>query len=542
METRANFAMIGAFTLAVIAAAFMFVFWFSGARTREGIKTYKIVFTSSVSGLSRGARVLFNGLNVGEVKAIDLEPSDPGKVFALIEVARNTPVKTDTRARLESQGLTGVANVALIGGTPSARDVPGNPTNPPIILAEQSEIQNILETLQRLTVKVDSAMTQVEKLISSNADSINNTIKNVEKFSTALGENSDGFKQFMASVSELGKTLKPVAENLESLTKNLNTRIAAIEPEQLKKIIANAEKVTSTFAGSIDQFDKLVKENSPAVAETIKNAQAFSKTLAKNGDNVDKVIAALADVSKTIGPVVKNLETLTKNIDDRIAAIEPEKLKTIVANADRLTAKIAGSVEKFDRFFDDNAKPLTETVKNVQGFSKTLADNREGVQKLITSLAELGKTLEPAVKSFETITADISKRVKAVDEEKLKTIVSNAEDLSKKLVGSADKLDRVLVSLDKMLGSGDTKGVMADVSEAAKAIRVLAQNLNQRTKVMARGVNRFTGAGLRQYEALAADGRRAIRQLDQTIRSLQKNPQQVIFGSRPSVPEYSGGR
>ena len=594
--------MIGAFTLAVIAAAFMFVFWFSGARTREGIKTYKIVFTSSVSGLSRGARVLFNGLNVGEVKAIDLEPKDPGKVLAVIEVARNTPVKTDTRARLESQGLTGVAHIALIGGTPGAKDMPGNVVNPPVITAEQSEIQNILESLQRLTLKVDSAMTQIEKLVSTNAESITNTIKNAEKFSVALGENSDGVKQFMASVSDLGKTLKPVAANLDTMTKNLNERIAAIEPEKLKTIIANAEKVSGTivgsieqfdklvkenspaisetvknarafsktladngenvdkviaaladvsktvgpvvknletltknlneriaaieseklktiianaekisgtFVGSIEQFDKLVKENSPAISETVKNARAFSKTLADNGENVDKVIAALADVSKTVGPVVKSLETLTKNIDDRIKAIEPEKVKTIVANADKLTARIAGSVEKFDKFFDDNAKPLSETVKNVQSFSKTLADNREGVEKLIASLSDLGKTLEPAVKSVETIAADISKRVKAVDDEKLKTIVSNAEKLSGKLIGSADKLDSVLASLDKVLGSGDTKGVMADVSEAAKAIRVLAQNLDKRTKVMATGINRFTGAGLRQYEALAADGRRA---------------------------------
>lgn len=439
--------MIGAFTLAVIAAAFMFVFWFSGVRTRDGVKTYKIVFTSSVSGLSRGARVLFNGLNVGEVKKIDLEPKDPGKVFALIEVARNTPVKADTRARLESQGLTGVASIALIGGTPAAADVPGDVANPPVIAAEQSEIQNILETLQRLTVKVDSAMTQVERLVSANAESINNTIKNVEKFSVALGENSDGIKQFMSSVSELGKTLKPIVSNLETLTKNLNERIAAIEPDKLKTIIANAERISGTFAGSVENFDKLVKENSPAISET---------------------------------------------------------------------------------------------VKNVQGFTKTLADNKEGVNKLIASLSDLGKTLDPAMKNFEKITADISKRVEAVDDKSLKKIVSNAEALSSKLIGSADKLDKVLASLDKILGSGDTKGVMADVSEAAKAIRVLAQNLDQRTKVMATGINRFTGAGLRQYEALAADGRRTIRQLDQAIRSLQKNPQQVIFGSRPAIPEYSG--
>ncbi len=633
METRAHFAMIGAFTLAVIAAAFMFVFWFSGARTREGVKVYNVEFTSSVSGLSRGARVLFNGLNVGEVKQIGLSPSDPGKVIATIEVKANTPVKTDTRARLESQGLTGVASIALIGGTADAADLPGDANNPPAIAAERSEIQNILATLQRLTGKVDSAMSQIEKLISTNSASISNTIKNAEKFSQALGDNSSGVKQFMASVSELGKTLKPVAANLESLTKNLNERIAAVEPKQLKSIVGNAEKIANSFAASAEKFNKLVTENSGAVNETVKNAQTFFKALASNADDVKKVMATLAEVSKTLGPAVKSLrsvadnidvrvkaiepkklasimndasklagrlsgsidkfdklidansapltetvknaqtfskalagnsasvkevmtalagvsktiapvvaslEKVASNIDARITAIEPKKLASIVGNADKVAVQLAQSIKKFDSFFDANSAPLTETVKNAQSFSKVLAGNKDGINKLIASLSELGKTLEPAVKNFETITRDISKRVAAVDEKKLKEIVGNAEKISAKLVGSADKLDKVLVGVDKLLGSGESKGAMKEVAEAAKAIRLLANNLDARTRVISRGINRFTGAGLRQYEALAADGRRTLRQLNATIRSLKKNPQQVIFGPKPAIPEYSG--
>ncbi|MBV9557208.1 MAG: MCE family protein, partial [Pseudolabrys sp.] len=64
METRANYALIGAFTLAVIAGAFGFVYWFSGSQQGIERKSYRMIFTSSVSGLSRGASVLFNGLKV----------------------------------------------------------------------------------------------------------------------------------------------------------------------------------------------------------------------------------------------------------------------------------------------------------------------------------------------------------------------------------------------------------------------------------------------------------------------------------------------
>ncbi|MGH6857393.1 MAG: MlaD family protein, partial [Methylocella sp.] len=74
METRANYALIGVFTVAVIAAAFGFVLWFSGAKNPGGRTTYKIIFTGSISGLSEGGVVLFDGVRVGTVTKIDLLP------------------------------------------------------------------------------------------------------------------------------------------------------------------------------------------------------------------------------------------------------------------------------------------------------------------------------------------------------------------------------------------------------------------------------------------------------------------------------------
>src|ERR1700732_3088588 len=124
METRANYALIGVFTLAVIAAAFGFVLWFSGTEKPGGRTTYKIIFTGSISGLSEGGMVLFNGVRVGAVTKIDLLPQDPSRVIALIDVDAKAPVRADTKARLEYTGLTGVASGAPARGGPHAPPLP----------------------------------------------------------------------------------------------------------------------------------------------------------------------------------------------------------------------------------------------------------------------------------------------------------------------------------------------------------------------------------------------------------------------------------
>ena len=131
METRANYALIGIFTLAVIASAFGFVLWFSGGDKSSGQRIYKVVFDGSVSGLLRGAPVRFNGVSVGDVTQIDFIPSDPSHVSALVEIDARVPIRVDTKARLEATGLTGVASVALSGGSETSPPLPPGPGGGP---------------------------------------------------------------------------------------------------------------------------------------------------------------------------------------------------------------------------------------------------------------------------------------------------------------------------------------------------------------------------------------------------------------------------
>src|SRR6516162_4791380 len=119
METKASYIVTGAFTLAVIAGVFGFIYWVqSGGTTSD-----RIVFAGSVSGLNTGASVLFDGMRVGGVTKLRLDPHDPRKVDVLIALDRAVPVRADTKVGLEFQGLTGLAGISLTGGAADAAPV-----------------------------------------------------------------------------------------------------------------------------------------------------------------------------------------------------------------------------------------------------------------------------------------------------------------------------------------------------------------------------------------------------------------------------------
>lgn len=357
METRANYTLIGGLTLAVIAAGFLFVYLISGTSRPAGLQTLRVEFTGSVSGLARGNWVLFNGVRVGEVKDVALVPQDPSRVGAMIEIDARVPIRTDTKARLEYTGFTGVASIALLGGStdapPLAKSADGRT---PVILAQRSDFQDLLETGRRVATQASDILDKANKILDENSGSITASVKNVQKFSDALAANSDGVKDALAAMSDLGKAVGPLSAKLT--------------------------------------------------------------VLANDTDNV----------------------------------------------------------------------------------------------------------------------------VKAIDPESLKSIVKDISSVSAKLNLAADKIDPLLTNLNGFLATGDSKGAFGEIAEAAKSIHKLADNLDLRTKELTTNINRFASSGLRQYEALAVDGRKTLDEINQAVRSIEANPQQFLFGKKQQIPEYSSTR
>ena len=618
METRANYVLIGAFTLAAVVGAFLFIMWISGYGAPGGHRTYQVVFRGSVSGLSAGANVSFNGIKVGEVTHLTFSRSDPHQVVADINVGSEAPIDRNTKARLETQALAGAATVALLGGATPGPELVGENGRPPVIYAEQSiQLQDILD---RATSVLDDA----DKILSDNADPIHSAISNVDQFSKALADNSAGVDAALKSVGELGKQIGPLAARLQSLSENADRLVQSIDTDQIRMIVGNVRQMSEKGVSVIDRADKLLADNSDSIHSAVSNVDQFSKTLADNAPNVDATLKNLAEISKTVQPVIAQIESVSQNADRLLGAVDSDKVRAIVDNVQSLSAKSNSVADRADKLLADNADSIHSTLQSADAFAKALAANAPNIDATLKNLAEISKTVQPVVAQIQSLSENADRVIKAIDPDQVRAVVGNAQtvsqalsassenfkvlvrdgaalatrlndtakrldtaltdvdqllkavdlqkiasivdsandvaetvrqnrpnidstlknfsDMSAKLNQSADKVDGVLTAAQSFLGSPGTKGAVDRISEAALSVKKLADDVDSRVKDIAGGLSRFTNTGLREYETLAITARRTVEDIDRVVRSLGQNPSQVIFGSRPSLPEYHGGQ
>ena len=315
METRANYAIIGVFTLGVLAAAFLFVWWAAGRDTRSQLP-YRIQFTGSVSGLSRGSLVLYNGLKIGEVASIALSTSDPGKVIAWISVDGTTPINEDTRARLEFQGLTGVASIQMTGGTPnSKRLMVDDVTNPPLIIADRSDFQDLLEGAQRLSRRADEVLGHVEKIFGDSEAPLTETVKNIQTFSRGLVADPDAITNIMRSTAKATASIADISAKAGDLVDRLNKAA-----DRLDNVLAGAE----TAIGSSEIKGSIVE---------------------------------IGDAARSIRELANHLDTRTADLSDRFGVIATDGLRQISGLTVDMRRTLA-EIERTLREFRQNPQQL----------------------------------------------------------------------------------------------------------------------------------------------------------------------------------------
>ncbi len=335
METKANYVLIGAFTLAGFLGILLFLMWFAKLQLNRQFAWYDIYFPE-VAGLSVASNVTFSGLSVGKVIEMGLSDRDDGRVWVRVEVREDTPVRTDSTASLVPQGVTGVNNVAITAGSPRQPLLREVATGVPEIRARGSVLQALSDEGPQMIERLNTVTQQLTTLLGDeNQSRVRNILDNVER--------SSG--------------------NLDKAMSDISAATAAI----------------GKAAGGISDFGDKIKGLGDAAQVTLGNADAALTQLTATTRKADALIESGTRTLETVGGyVAADLTTLTGQLSDAM----PQTARTL-ASAERAFDDAAGALETdFGPALNDLRSTLATLNEAVaKGLCRYSGHHREAPQR-----------------------------------------------------------------------------------------------------------------------------------------------------------------
>lgn len=277
METRAHHILIGLFTLLTGAGALLFALWMSYAAGERDYQPYSILFERSVSGLSVGSRVQYNGIEVGDVTGLQLNPNDPRQVIAAIRVYEDTPVKMDTRAKLAFANITGSMSVQLYGGTPeSPRLADQMNEEAPFIRADPSPIATLFDEGEEMIENINSILQNVNALFDDgNREQAGNILANIAQITDMIASQQAVLDENMALFGDVSRQATSTLASIDALSQEA----AQLLGNDGKMVMASAASASNDVASAAQRIEQLVNDNAGAVERTLQGTRDIAPAL-----------------------------------------------------------------------------------------------------------------------------------------------------------------------------------------------------------------------------------------------------------------------
>jgi len=300
METRANYVAIGAFVLAMLAGLVVAVLWLARVEFSREIAKYDIYFDGSVTGLSQGSAVLYNGIQIGRVEEIRVNPQNLQQVRVTIEINQAALIKSDAVASLEVQGLTGVAFIQITGGSRDAQPLTRKEGERyPVIASRLSGLQQFVTSLPEVLARMSVLAENLTKLVDDkNRAALAETLDNIRRLTAAAANRS-------ATIDETITDAAAAVHDLRQAMATANQTLADVraiaapggEVQESLKAIEQAVRKLDQLAGHVDG---LIQENRPPLRE-------FSQT------GLNQASQLLVDARALIGNLNRVVEQLQRD-------------------------------------------------------------------------------------------------------------------------------------------------------------------------------------------------------------------------------------
>jgi phospholipid/cholesterol/gamma-HCH transport system substrate-binding protein len=283
MEREANYVAVGAFILLVVAMAVGFVLWYTDANDQRDYELYEIYFTGSVSGLDRGSPVRYLGVDVGRVRRLSIDRRDASRIVAVVEIDREAPISSATRASLGLQGVTGLLFINLKEVPNVNKAVPlAQGERYPVIESIASDFDVFLSSLPELMGRANELLARVGQVFSDeNLQGLADTVKNLHAATTGLPQTSQNITKLVndmrGAVSEINgaaQSLRGISEDARPEVKNALERLTETA-NNLAEASARMDRFTQKSEAQLGHFseqglfelERLVRETRSAARE-----------------------------------------------------------------------------------------------------------------------------------------------------------------------------------------------------------------------------------------------------------------------------------
>jgi phospholipid/cholesterol/gamma-HCH transport system substrate-binding protein len=292
MERHANYTLVGAVIAAVFVGLVVFMFWVSKAEFGKTYDLYDIVFVGPVKGLSKGGEVDFNGIQVGEVTKVALDKADPSRVIARARVTSDVPVRADSLASLEMQGVTGVNRVLISAGTRSTpllkTTVPHGVV--PVIHTKAGALSSLVASSGETLQAAQEALNRVNRLLSD---------ENLKELSGAMADlhevtsGAKSSKQLIANADRAAQSFRKLADSSDELVSGDGKRAArelADAATQIKGVATDARELVKSIRGPAGDF---AQTGAPQLTQAINSLQQAADSLNRLASRAEQSPRAL---------------------------------------------------------------------------------------------------------------------------------------------------------------------------------------------------------------------------------------------------------
>ena len=299
MERNANYALVGFASLALFVGLVVFIVWLARVQFSHEYSLYDIVFVGPVRGLSDGGEVHFNGIKVGEVSKIALDKTDPKKVIARVRVTSDVPIRQDSYATLEPQGITGVNYIQITAGTttkPLLKDV--TPSGKvPIILTRSSALSDLLEGSGTVLNATVEALNRVNRVLSDdNIKTLTATIHDVQ----AVTAEARKRKELLADADATIKSVDQAAQSIKQLSDSSNALVNGDGKRTLREAADAAEQIKAAATDTRAMIAKLQGPTSDFATTGLPQLTSAIVTLQQAADSLNRLVSEAEQSPRTL--------------------------------------------------------------------------------------------------------------------------------------------------------------------------------------------------------------------------------------------------